>query len=116
MKFVTRQSSSVAATAGAMPELRGRFGCQPLGLAVYAEQVGVLAGQPDHVVGAAQRRAEVAVGDAAAQRVGLAAERTERPLEAPQDVAEVVHSSQATLHDKAHKLYLHNMCRKDQAR
>ena len=48
--------------------------------------------------------------------VAYAAERTERGLKAPQDVAEVVHGSQATLHDKAHKLYLHNMCRKDQAR
>src|SRR5271166_6188370 len=59
-------------------EPRGRFCRQPLGLPIDAQKLGVFARLADDVIDASERRAKVAVGDAAIERVRYAAERAER--------------------------------------
>ena len=55
MNRVTRQSVHAVAAPPARCPRRGRgFAGQPLGRAVDAEQLGVLAGQAHHVVAAAE--------------------------------------------------------------
>ena len=75
---MTRQFSSGRRDRGRDAQAGGGLVGQPLGLAVDAQQRGVLARLADHIVLAAERDAEVAVGDAAVERLRLAVERTER--------------------------------------
>ena len=58
-------------------EVRGALVRGALRLAVDAQQRGVLAGQPDHVVGAAEPHSEVAIRDPAVERHHGALARTE---------------------------------------
>ena len=94
MKLVTRQSVDRRRDRRRDPERAAASVASRSASRSMPEQLGVLAGPPDDVLGSPPSvDAEVAVGDPAVERRRLAVERPERRAQALQDVVQLAHRS-----------------------